>query len=119
MLPWSILTRGPTAVNRSRARFVDDKSGDPGHPRADDRGFRLDVIELVRELGGFDRFHSQAADRVKIACLALASSRGRGRSMDLRVECPSYGNAKFGEVPCLYAAAGGSPGAAGCDGARD
>ena len=24
---------------------------DPGHPRSDDRGFRLDVLELVRELG--------------------------------------------------------------------
>ncbi|MDP3177563.1 MAG: alpha-N-arabinofuranosidase, partial [Spirochaetaceae bacterium] len=76
------------------------------------------------------------ADRVKIACLAqlvnviapimtetggrswrqtifwpfaYASARGRGRSMDLRVECPTYENQKHGEVPWLDASAVLSP----------
>jgi alpha-L-arabinofuranosidase len=72
------------------------------------------------------------ADRVKIACLAqlvnviapimtdnggsawrqtiywpflLASKHGRGISMDVRLDCPSYESPEFGTVPCLDASA--------------
>jgi len=72
------------------------------------------------------------ADRVSVACLAqlvnviapimtenggaawrqtiywpfaLASRHGRGTSMELRVDCPSYDNSTYGRVPCLDASA--------------